>query len=121
VPRLAALILLASITACASSPGTPAIDLLSFPSCPDSPALRANLRAALNSINPDLTFREVNLESLPPSDPRCRWQSPTILVGGRDLFGMPAPPASSHSCRTYPHGLPTPEAIAQHLRDCKLR
>ena len=48
----------------------PSIELLGFPGCPNTPALRDNLRAALGSIGEGWTFKDTNQEQLPASDPR---------------------------------------------------
>ena len=92
------------------------IELLGFPDCPNTPALRENLRAALKSVGGGLTFREVNQECLPESDIRRGWPTPTVLVNGTDLFGMPPPSAPSMGCRMYAGGVPDAASIALRLR-----
>ena len=37
--------------------------------------------------------------------------SPTLLINGEDLLGMPAPSQPSLACRYYPKGIPTSEEI----------
>lgn len=94
----------------------PAIELLGFPGCPNTPALRDHLRAALASIGTGWTFKDTNQEALPEHDLRRGWPTPTVLVNGRDLFGMPAPTAPSMGCRMYPGGVPSAADIAGKLR-----
>ncbi|MGD9688439.1 MAG: hypothetical protein AB7K52_04270 [Phycisphaerales bacterium] len=94
----------------------PTIELLGFPDCPNTPALRASLTAALASIGRGWTFTDTNQEALPEGDRRRGWPAPTILVNGRDLFGLPAPAAASMGCRLYPGGVPDADAIAGRLR-----
>jgi len=115
IVRCALLLAVLTLGACASSPvvhssgGAPMkIELLGFPSCPNTPAMRENLRAALEGAGAGLgsTFADVNQESLPESDPRRGWPTPTILVDGHDLFGMPAPTTPAMGCRIYPNGVP---------------
>lgn len=91
------------------------IELLGFPGCPHTPAMRANLRTAMTSVGLDLTFEEENQEELDSGDARRGWPAPTLLVNGRDLFGMTAP-AGSMGCRVYEGGVPSPERIAERLR-----
>lgn len=95
------------------------IELLGFPSCPDTPALRDNLRAALEGAKEGVaegrTFVEINQASLPESDLRRGWPTPTILVNGRDLFGMEAPANASMGCRVYPDGVPDAARISKRL------
>ncbi len=94
----------------------PKIELLGFEGCPNTPELRANLKAALASIGTGWTFTDTNQELLPESDLRRGWPTPTILVNGRDTFGMPAPTAPSMGCRMYPGGVPEADEIAEKLK-----
>ncbi len=92
------------------------IELLGFPGCPNTPTLRQHLREASASISETMAFTDVNQESLPSSDLRRGWPTPTILVNGRDLFGMPTPTSPSMGCRMYPGGMPDASDIARRLR-----
>ena len=62
--------------------------------CPNTPAMRAGLDAALKSIALAPTYQVVSQDALPLSDVRTGYPTPTVLVGNRDLFGMevPVPP-----------------------------
>lgn len=95
---------------------SPKIELLGFPGCPNTPELRDNLKAALASIGKGWTFTDTNQEALPEHDLRRGWPTPTVLVNGRDLFGMPAPTAPSMGCRMYPGGVPEAKDIAEKLK-----
>ncbi len=92
------------------------IELLGFPECPNTPTMRANLRAALETVGGGLMFSDVNQEVLPASDIRRGWPTPTVLVNGSDLFGMPTPSAPSMGCRVYPDGFPDSVAVAARIR-----
>jgi hypothetical protein len=97
--------------------GPPAmrIELLGFLSCPNTPAMRENLRAALALIGRGSTFADVNQEGLPASDLRRGWPTPTVLIDGADLFGMTPPSAPSLGCRVYTGGVPGVAEIAERL------
>lgn len=99
------------------SPHAMNIELLGFPNCPNTPSMRENLRAALTSVGGGLTFQDVNQESLPESDIRRGWPTPTVLVNGADLFGMAPPSAPSMGCRVYAGGVPDAASIASRLRE----
>lgn len=90
------------------------IELLGFPGCPNTPAMRTNLLSAL-SPGERAAFRDVNQERLAAADPRRGWPTPTVLVDGRDLFGMPAPQTPAMGCRIYPSGVPTAADIRAAL------
>jgi len=91
------------------------IELLGFDGCPNTPELRGQLRAALGAMG-RTRFEDVDLNSLPEGDPRRGWPAPTILVDGRDLFGMPAPVGGAMGCRVYPDGVPGADQIGAALR-----
>ena len=93
----------------------PTIELLGFPGCPNTPTLRANLSAALVSIGRGWTFTDINQETLPERDLRRGYPTPTVLVNGRDLFGMAAPTAAGMGCRVYPGGVPDASTLAAKL------
>jgi hypothetical protein len=124
---LVAVLLLGLLTGCAAPTARPArsapvntspptIELLGFPGCPNTPELRDNLKAALASMKNGWTFADINQEELPGGDIRRGWPTPTILVSGRDLFGMPPPTTPSMGCRMYPGGVPDAQTIAGRLR-----
>lgn len=93
------------------------IELLGFSACPNTPAMRENLRTALADDAAGLprAFDDVDLESLPESDPRRGWPAPTILVDGADLFGMAPPSGPATGCRPYPIGVPDAQEIRRTL------
>ncbi len=92
------------------------IELLGFPGCPHTPLLRSNAQAALSLVAEGWALEEVNQETLDFGDLRRGWPAPTLLVNGRDLFGMPEPAGPSMGCRVYEGGMPSPERIAERLR-----
>lgn len=124
---LPAAVMLGVLAGCAATPhqtarpaamnaAQPAIELLGFPGCPNTPAMRDHLNAALASIGKGWTFTDTDQERLPESDLRRGWPTPTVLVNGRDLFGMPPPDGPSMGCRMYAGGVPSAADIADKLR-----
>lgn len=102
------------------SPQAINIELLGFPDCPNTPAMRRNLRAALQSLGHGLTFDDVNQELLAEDDVRRGWPTPTVLVNGQDLFGMRPPSEMPRvaACRMYADGgVPGSANIAMKLRE----
>lgn len=62
---------------------------------------------------------EVNQKTLGSGDLRRGRTVPTLLVNGRDLFGMPTPAVPTMGCRMYEGFVPSPEQIAERLRTLK--
>jgi hypothetical protein len=91
---LCILIGLAAISACgAGATRAQRSDLvfLTRPGCVQTTLMRVRLDAAITAIGQPLPYTVVDLDTLPASDTRTGYPTPTILVGGVDLFGMPAP------------------------------
>lgn len=59
--------------------------------CANTAVMRANLDEALKTVGPDARYDVIDLDTLPDSDPRRGYPTPTVLRGGRDLFGLPEP------------------------------
>jgi hypothetical protein len=88
--------------------------LLYFDGCPLTPSVRQDLASAAAILG--ISVEEVDLARLPPGDPRLRYGSPTVLVDGRDVLGVPPSPDAGLACRPYLQGLPTAQRWAQLLR-----
>jgi hypothetical protein len=58
--------------------------------------MRERLDEALALLGRPSAYTFLEADTLPPSDPRRFYGTPTILLGGTDLFGMPAPTAGPH-------------------------
>lgn len=72
--------------------GRTTVELLVRGGCATSQQLEPRLEAALESrAEPGLILRVVDQGALPTEDPRRGYATPTILVGGADLFGLPEP------------------------------
>jgi hypothetical protein len=70
----------------------PAIELLTRPGCVQTRIVGERLGDALARLHGSLTHAVVDLSRLPETDRRRRYPTPTVLVDGRDLFGLPEPP-----------------------------
>ena len=69
----------------------PEIVFLTREGCPGSPAVLKNLKAALAEIGVTKAPVSVELGDLAKEDYRTGYGTPTILVGGLDLFGRSKP------------------------------
>lgn len=102
-PRLvSALLATVALCGCGASSGSrlstaapEPLVLLSRPECFQTTAFRRNLELALSaSARPTTSYTVVDLDTLPESDIRRGYPTPTLLQGDRDAFGMtpPQPP-----------------------------
>lgn len=94
----------------------PTIELLGFPGCPNTPEMRENLKAALAALGKGWGFADIDQEKLAEGDLRRGYPTPTVLVNGHDLYGLPVPTEPSMGCRLYPGGVPEAEAIFEKLK-----
>jgi hypothetical protein len=67
------------------------ITFLTRPGCANSPLLQARLTEAIRSLELDATVEVVELTTLAATDHRTGYGTPTIVVEGEDLFGLPRP------------------------------
>jgi len=95
------------------------VEFLSFEGCPHAPVLRQRLDEALHAIGVTATPLAIDLHLLRQADDaRSGFGSPTILVGGRDLFNMATPShAQDPACRLYRPSLPTTAELIEKLRE----
>lgn len=92
------------------------IEVLGFEGCPNTPQTKANVERAVASLGLAANVAYVDQVKLPESDRRRGWPSPTVLVDGRDLFGMAEPNGPAMGCRMYQGGAPSEREIAAALR-----
>ena len=67
------------------------LEFLTRPGCVNSALMRGRLDVALGRLGLATDYRVLDLPTLPASDPRRAYPTPTLLYGGHDLFGMPDP------------------------------
>lgn len=80
------------MSACATTPATDgAIVLLTRAGCANTEKMRASLETAARALTPPAEFTVVDLDTLPADDVRRGYPTPTLLVGNRDVFGLPEP------------------------------
>ena len=88
------LALAAALSACAAPQPTGApvrVEFLTREGCPASADMRAHLDAALQMSGDPRRVLVVDVDALPIDDDRTGYGTPTILIDGEDLFGVPRP------------------------------
>lgn len=89
-------------------PGTPLVQLPTFPGCPHTDAAERAVATAIERAETDVELERVDLAALPSGSDLSRYPSPTVLVAGVDVSGESAG-TEGLSCRAS--GAPTAEAI----------
>ncbi len=91
------------------------IELLGFEGCPNTPLLRSSVQKALDEMKSPTKIIYIDQLKLNADDLRRGWPTPTVLVNGRDLFGLAPPLDATLRCRTFARGVPDAGAIADKL------
>ena len=65
--------------------------LLTRGGCVTTETMRARLDDALRAMGLTLEYEVLDLDSVPESDPRRGYPTPTLLYGNRDVFDLPVP------------------------------
>lgn len=93
------------------------IQFLSLQNCPNVTPMWESLQTALKELQINQTIERLDLNALSEKqDKYAGFGSPTILVNGKDLFGLPFPETYNPSCRYYPNGLPNANDIVAKLK-----
>ena len=79
-----------------SAMSTPAatvtLEFLTRDGCVNTPKMRQHLSAARQAMpGTKLVVKELNQADLEPGDARGGYPTPTVLMDGEDLFGLPQP------------------------------
>lgn len=93
MPRLALSLFLSVLLAnCAAGPLTmKQVEFLTRSGCVQTKVMKVRLDQAIRGLAAPLTYTLVDLDTLPSTDVRKAYPTPTVLYGGADLFGMAAP------------------------------
>ncbi len=91
------------------------IQFLAFSGCPLAAPAKKNLETALSDCGMS-DYEEIDILDPEVSEDMRGWGSPTILVNGRDVSGIPK--GNSISCRVYPNpdGVPDVQTISACLK-----
>jgi len=75
----------------AAPPAAKPLVFLTRGGCVNTDIMRARLDDAFKTFTPSPSYSVVDLDALAARDSRRGYPTPTILLGGADLFGMAAP------------------------------
>ena len=94
--------------------GVPCLELIAMEGCPHAAELGDNVCEAVRGLGHCCC--QIDPAKLPADDPRRGYPSPSIILDGKDLFGLEPVGDASNQCRRYPDGLPTADAIRAEIK-----
>lgn len=84
-----------------------------FERCPNHEKMFSNLEAALKGLEEKVELKKVLVEDEETAKKVSFRGSPTLLINGEDIEGIPAPEEPSLACRFYVNGIPGSDKIRQ--------
>lgn len=67
------------------------LEFLTREGCKNTPVMLENLKAAIAEGQVSADYTVIQQAALPPDDPRTGYPTPTILLNGKDIFGLAVP------------------------------
>ena len=89
--RLTVFLAFLAIAGCTASTPMPTIEFLTREGCVQTKIMRVRVEGVIKELALPNPYLVVDLDTLSPTDVRKGYPTPTILVGGVDLFGMDTP------------------------------
>ena len=75
----------------APTDGPRTLAILTRGGCVNTDQMRANVDDALKTLAKPISYVMIDLDTLPRTDPRSGYPTPTLLYEDRDVFGMAVP------------------------------
>ena len=91
------------------------IEIQYFLGCPNSESALQMVKEFISKSDLKIDFTEVLVETQKAAEKYKFRGSPTILINGEDLEGIPKSKTPSLSCRYYPNGLPTEKDLQKFI------
>jgi hypothetical protein len=84
-----------------------------FEGCPNHKKMSDNLEKAIKGLENKIELGKVLVEDESTALKTGFRGSPTLLINGEDIEGVPAPVEPSLSCRFYVNGIPSSDEIGK--------
>lgn len=82
-----------------------------FEGCPNHTKMQNNISEAIKGLEDKIEIKKVLVEDEETAKQVGFRGSPTLLINGEDIEGVPAPAEPSLACRFYIGGVPDPDII----------
>jgi hypothetical protein len=94
------------------------VEIQYFHGCPNSEEALKRVKSVIAELNQiEFNFRETLVSDLTTAQKVNFRGSPTILINGNDVEGMPENLSPALSCRLYPNGLPTEAKLKEFVNN----
>lgn len=84
-----------------------------FEDCPNHKKMSDNLNEAIKGLEEKIELKKYLVEDEKTAKKVSFRGSPTLLINGKDIEGIPAPEEPSLACRFYVNGIPGADKIRQ--------
>ncbi len=87
------------------------LELQYFEDCPNHKKMRDNLYEAIIGLEHKIELTEILVDSEETARKVSFRGSPTVLINGEDIEGIPVPESPTLACRFYPEGIPSAKEL----------
>ena len=94
------------------------IEVQHFHGCPNSDEMIKRVREAIAKSDIDVEFKEILVDTPEKAELHKFRGSPTVLINGIDLEGLPEPESGNLACRYYNNGIPSVETMINAIKNC---
>ena len=92
------------------------VEIQYFEGCPHSDVMIENVKEAIKQINTQIEFETILVDTPEKAEKYKFRGSPTVLINGIDLEGLPEPTNGNLACRYYSNGIPSVESIINSIK-----
>lgn len=86
-----------------------------FEGCPNHKKMNDYLNQAIKGLEDKIELKKVLVENEETAKKVSFRGSPTLLINGEDIEGIPAPAEPALACRFYVNGIPDANKIRQRI------
>jgi len=86
-----------------------------FEGCPNHTKMQNNISEAIKGLEDRIELKKVLVEDEATAKKVKFRGSPTLLINGEDIEGVPNPAEPSLSCRFYVNGIPSSDEIKKRI------
>jgi len=94
------------------------IEIQHFHGCPNSEEMINRTKKAVTQSELEIEYKEVIVDTPEKAEQYKFRGSPTVLIDGKDLEGLPEPESGNLACRYYKNGIPSVERILKAIENC---